>query len=30
VYDLPGETHSYGKKNVDDPEPIKYGMDVGM
>jgi hypothetical protein len=24
VYDLPGDTHAYGKKVVDDPEPIKY------
>lgn len=25
VYDLPHESHTYGKKVVDDPEPIKYG-----
>lgn len=24
VYDLPGESHAYGKKVQDDPEPIKY------
>lgn len=24
IYDLPGEHHTYGKKVVDDPEPIKY------
>ena len=26
VYDLPGEHHTYGKKVVDDPEPIKHGI----
>lgn len=24
TYDLPGDHHTYGKKIVDDPEPIKY------
>ena len=24
TYDLPGDKHTYGKKVVDDPEPIKY------
>ena len=26
VYDLPAEHHTYGKKVVDDPEPIKHGI----
>jgi hypothetical protein len=26
VYDLPNQKHTYGKKVVDDPEPIKYGI----
>lgn len=25
TYDLPGEKHTYGKKNVDDPTSIKNG-----
>lgn len=25
IYDLPAENHTYGKKVVDDPEPMKYG-----
>ena len=25
VYDLPQESHTYGKKVVDDPEPVKHG-----
>lgn len=25
TYDLPGANHSYGKKVIDDPEPIKDG-----
>ena len=27
VYDLPSNNHTYGKKVVDDPEPVKYGKD---
>ena len=26
VYDLPGESHTYGKKVNDDPEPVKHGI----
>jgi hypothetical protein len=26
TYDLPGENHTYGKKVLDDPEPVKYGI----
>jgi hypothetical protein len=25
-YDLPGENHTYGKKVLDDPEPMKHGI----
>ena len=25
IYDLPPEAHSYGKKVVNDPEPMKHG-----
>lgn len=27
TYDLPEQSHTYGKKVVDDPEPIKTGTD---
>ena len=30
VYDLPHEQHTYGKKVVDDPEPVKHGILFSM